>query len=730
MTLYADIAFRRRIPQSNDGLFTFKVPEKLYDKIERGCVVEAPLQKNIERAVVIKIHHNQPAFHTEKINKVCTPVLLEEKQLQIAKRVAKKTYSPLARVIPLFLPKKIFEGTGTMPKIQILSVNTNFVKNGRDHSSEKKLGTKMQTVVEILEGKNTEERLRLQKKSNCTKATIDKMLEKEILQEEWKNVFEAEEITPKKIPLNDEQKTVFDALLQKKKSLLFAPTGSGKSYTIRQAAAEVVQKGKTALLMVPEIGLTDELMKKCKEIFGAKHIALFHSRLSEGERATNFWKIKSGQAKVIIGSRISAFLPFQKLGFVAVEEEHEWTLKSEKSPRFHGRDVAEFLAEIYDCPLVFASATPSLETYCRSLPSPSKKKREIPLFSLSSRFSPPKITIVNMNEESQAKNFSPLSHTLIRAIETNIKKKNQVLLLLNRRGMFRVLVCKQCGEITRCPECNIAMTTHNKNGKTFLLCHHCGKVFGMPKRCKVCQSAEMENRGSGTANIEHILHAKFPNEKIVRIDRDTTTGKKDFENLYEDFSAAESGIIIGTQMIAKGIDFSRIGLVGIINADEGLHIPDFRAQEKTYALLAQACGRAGRRGQESQAIIQTRMPDLALFSFLQNMDTKGFLETEKKQREKFGLPPTKKMIKLIFAHSQKEVVFANARKTQKLLEQSAKKMFPEEKILISVAPALQPFRQKKFFVNVLISAKKPEKILKHTHISGCKIDVDPIDTVG
>jgi primosomal protein N' (replication factor Y) len=616
----------------------------------------------------------------------------------------------------------------------------------------------------------------LLQQSGASKQTLQRLQEKGLVELKTVPVEPQEYQSSYDFPsLSDEQKNAFQQLQKSSRSLLFAPTGSGKSHLLRMLADGILRQKKTALFVVPEIGLTQELVQKCNEVFGEEHVALYHSRLAEGEKARVFWKVKTGVAKVVIGSRASLFLPFQDLGLIALEEEHEWTLKSDQSPRYHAKDVCLYLSEIHTAQLVFSSATPSLESIANDelrIPNDKtqkqgtgdkeqgtgNKEQELRIMDYESRREPdnsqfsilnsqvashdfrlitlpartplPQISLVDLKEESLAKNPTLLSHALQLQMQKTLEKKQQVLLFLNRRGFHRTLLCQDCGEIVRCPECATSLVLHQGKEKEFLLCHYCGKVFGVPEKCSHCGSVRIGYLGSGTAKIEKMVQTLFPEKKVVRIDRDTTSQKSGFSDLYSDVLSGEADILIGTQIIAKGLDFENIGLVGILDADAGLHIPDFRSAERTFQLLTQVIGRAGRRGQSSNVILQTRLPHHPLFVHLKKGDTEGFYAEELRIREEFFLPPFSRIIKLIFVGVKKETVFQRARETQQILMSVAKDRFPGERVDVSVAPSLHPKKHGKYHVNVLLVAKDPESILFKTPIKGCRIDNDPVEVVG
>ncbi len=714
---YADLAFRRRTPTVHDGLFTFSIPQPLESKISPGCLVAASLQGQPEVALVVRIHEEKPLFETEPIHSICTPPLLDTNAFKLAKRVAEKTLVPLARVLPLFLPSSIFSGNGQPP----------LVTSARLTKAEaEKLGKKMQQVVDYLQNNGESEIALVREETGSTKATLDRLQEKGVIEFVSQPKFVEQLDCPLKSEgeLSAEQAAALASLAKHQRALLFAPTGSGKSHVARKLASDTLESGKTVFFLVPEIGLTTELLEKCEAVFGKDCVALYHSRLSEGEKAQVFWRVKCGHARVVVGSRAACFLPFQNLGLIVMEEEHEWTFKSDQSPRYHARDVAEALAKIHQAQLIYATATPSLELWHAA------HNKATHIARLPARAALPQLSVIDLREEMAAKNTSPISRSLKHKVELTLQAGKQALLFLNRRGLFRCLVCEDCGEVTRCPECNIALVSHaGKGGKEYLLCHQCGRVFGVMPRCTSCGSSKLRFFGSGTAQIERVVKLLFPDKKVVRIDRDTTSAKAGFKELHETFTSGDADILVGTQIIAKGLDFANVGVVGILDADAGLSIPDFRAAERTYQLLIQVSGRAGRRGQTAEVVIQTRLPELPLWQTLKTGNPDSFYQQEIQVRQQHFLPPVSRIAKLIFSAKTKDGAFGAARKLEAILNQRCKEIFADEKIQIFVAPALHPKKHGKFFANLFIIAAEPEKILCVVPLPHCRIDIDPVDVV-
>lgn len=713
---YADIAFRRHTPAANDGLFTFAIPEALAALALPGCIVRAPFKGVTEKGLIVRLSDTAPSFATQAIDEVCSPPLLSPEAFFLAESVAGRNFVPLARVLPLLVPNSVFEHPAGPPPITLFA---------RNATPAGRVGNQMQKALGLLEQEASLAAERL-KAEGITAATLKRLQEKELITASYKERFPLQPFRHPPlttVPLSTEQQRALEEITKNGYSLLFAPTGSGKSHLLRQLALSVLDEGQTVFFLLPEIGLTAEALAKSIELFGKEHTVLYHSRLSESEKAEAFWRIRAGHARVIVGSRAALFLPFRELGLIVMEEEHEWSFKSDQSPRYHARDVALRLAGLFDARLVFATATPSLELYHET------KQGRFPLVKLPPRFPPPQIVIADLKEELTAKNPLPVSRLMQSEITRCLEAGRQVLLFLNRRGLYRALVCRECGELSRCPQCGIALVVHHGQGRDILLCHQCGRVFGIPSGCGHCGNTALQYSGAGTARIEAVITSLYPGRRVIRIDRDTTTGKGDFAELHEQFQSGAADILVGTQIVAKGLDYENIGLVGILDADAGLNIPDFRAAERSFQLLQQVAGRAGRRGQSAKVVLQTRLPKHPLFAALQAGDTIGFYEQELKTRERFFLPPFSRVAKLIFGARTKEIAYRRARETEAALRIRLSELKDKENAEISVAPALNPQKHGKYFVNLLVTAKEPERLLALVGLHGARIDIDPADVV-
>ena len=500
-----------------------------------------------------------------------------------------------------------------------------------------------------------------------------------------------------------------------KRVLLFAPPATGKSFLLRRRAAEILSENQNAqiLFLSPETGLIFELEKKLREIFPEEILATFHGKISESQKAENFWKIKTGAAKIVCGSRSALFLPFENLAAIFVEEFHDGSFKNPAAPRFRTERAAELLAENFRAQLVFSSATPTFEKFFAA------QNGRFFFTKIDSKNLPKqKVEIVDLKNEIGAKNFSPLSRILCQKLAKNFAENKKAILFLNRRGLNSAMVCRDCGESLRCHFCRVALAHHHKNNENFLLCHQCSRVFRVPEKCPNCRGVKLKFFGFGSQKIETILQEKFPNAKIFRADGDT----KNLREVLENFFASKNGILIGTQIVTKSFDDAEVGLVAAILADADWQIPDFRSNERAFANLTQLAGRVARGGGE--VVFQTLNSRNNLISDAAAGDFEKFFTREIEIREKFFLPPFSRGMKLIFANSKKEISFSRARTTAQKIQKFLHK--PEK---VFVAPALSPRKFGKFFVHVLLFAKNPREILRKVNLAGARVDFDPTETV-
>ncbi len=450
---------------------------------------------------------------------------------------------------------------------------------------------------------------------NTSASTVKALVGKKLLAEQelevYRDPFEHrtfERTNP--LPLTDLQQKAIAPILdsienkQHEVFLLYGVTGSGKTEIYLQSIQEVIEKGREAIVLVPEISLTPQMVHRFKGRFGDL-VAVMHSGLSTGEKYDEWRKIHRKEVKVVVGARSAIFAPFENLGIIIIDEEHETSYKQEDMPRYHARDVAIERAKTYQCPVVLGSATPSLESFARA------QKKVYHLLTLPSRMNNhamPSVEIIDMREELREGNRSMFSRKLFKMLQERIERKEQSVLFLNKRGHSSFVMCRDCGYVVNCPNCDISLTYHRASGGK-MKCHYCGYETYVPRKCPECSSEYIRFFGTGTQKVEDELGKILPEARVIRMDVDTTGKKGSHERLLTEFKDGKADILLGTQMIAKGLDFPNITLVGVLSADTMLHLPDFRSSEKTFQLLTQVSGRAGRHELLGEVIIQTYTPE-------------------------------------------------------------------------------------------------------------------------
>lgn len=436
--------------------------------------------------------------------------------------------------------------------------------------------------------------------------------------------------------------------------LLKGVTGSGKTEVYLRLAEEALSSGKQVLFLVPEIGLTPQMIARVSARF-QKGLAIYHSGLSDQEKYEQYRMVKTGRASIVVGTRSAVFLPFQSLGLIVLDEEHDPSYKQENQPCYHARDIAMWRSEYHHCKMILGSATPSLDSYARAL------KKVYHLVRLDERISEglPEVKVVNTREMQQNGVNTILSPLLIQKMGDNLKAGHQTILLLNRRGYHARLVCRECGEALTCPHCDLAMSYHRDIKK--MKCHTCGTEINVPRQCPECGSTKgFTTLGFGTEMLENEVHMIFPSARIVRMDRDTTSRKNSHQKLLESFGKGEADILLGTQMIAKGLDFPNVTLVGIINGDDGLRRTDFRSCEASFDLLVQASGRSGRSGKKGEVVMQVNDPDhyAVQCAAVQNYD--AFFVQEMQFRRAGQYPPYTYLIGVTFVEKDQSLCDRNA----------------------------------------------------------------------
>ncbi len=546
---------------------------------------------------------------------------------------------------------------------------------------------------------------------NTSSSAIKGLVNKGILREEevevyrdpYENrVFERTQA----LPLTPEQTVAITPVLQTIEEdlhqvfLLYGVTGSGKTEVYLQSIQRVLEKGKEAIVLVPEIALTPQMVKRFKGRFGDE-VAVMHSGLSTGEKYDEWRKIQRKEVKVVVGARSAIFAPFENLGIIIIDEEHETSYKQEENPRYHARDVAIQRAKKYGCPVVLGSATPALESFARA------KKGVYELLNLPSRMNSgpmPHVEVVDMREELREGNRSMFSRVLMEKLKDRLEKQEQTVLFLNKRGHSSFVMCRDCGYVVNCPDCDISLTYHRFSER--MKCHYCGYESHVPTQCPECQSEHIRYFGTGTQKIEEELGKVLPEARVIRMDVDTTSKKGAHEKLLTDFGEGKADILLGTQMIAKGLDFPKITLVGVLSADTMLHIPDFRSSEKTFQLLTQVSGRAGRHELTGEVIVQTYTPEHYSIQFAAQQDYDLYYEREMQIRKLHHYPPFFYISLITVSHENLMKVVSV---TEKITGYIRKSLSPEAIVLGPVASPI-PRIKNRYRYQCLIKYKREPQL--------------------
>ena len=483
------------------------------------------------------------------------------------------------------------------------------------------------------------------------KALADSGLARVVKTERMRDPFEGEPGTPPPAELTPEQAAVLESvegLAPGTGALLFGVTGSGKTLVYLRAVERAVASGRGAIVLVPEIGLTPQMVSRVRGMFG-DNVAVLHSGLSDGERADAWKLLRRGERRVAVGARSAVFAPVRDLGLIVVDEEHEQSYKNGEAPRYHAREVARVRAKLEGARFVFGSATPSLETYSHFASLPPCLLR-LP-HRIDDRPMPP-VEIVDLRHAPTVRTGTsvPWSEALDTALNTVLARGEQAILLLNRRGFAAFIQCPECGLVPECPDCSIALTLHRV--PPGLRCHYCGKHFPVPAQCSNCGHPVQRAHGIGTQQLEELVAARFPKARLARMDLDTTSARWSHHRILERIEKGQVDILLGTQMIAKGMDFPNVTLVGVVDADTALHLPDFRAGERTYQLLAQVAGRAGRGPKGGRVLVQTRSPEHPALRFAASHDTEGFLAHEAEERKSPPYPPETSLLNVVVSAEQ------------------------------------------------------------------------------
>ena len=703
-----------------DRIFEYEVPEELASLIKVGIRVLVPFGKIELEGFILSIKNNKDTDKDLKsiINIVDSSIVLNSELLELGKKLQKSTLSTLISCYQVMLPKALKAKNGTNVSIKF---DTYYSINNNINIDIDKLNDTQNKIISLVKEKGIVLKKEL---ADISISSLNTLIRKEYLiedkKEHYRVVYKDRDFVKKKLTID--QESVVKSVINGNDStyLLYGVTGSGKTEVYMEIIDHYLKLGKTSIVLVPEISLTPQMVNRFRERFGDK-IAALHSALSDGEKYDEWRRIYRGEASIVIGARSAIFAPLKNIGVIIIDEEHSDSYKqSDSSPRYNAKDVAILRSKYHKCPVVLGSATPSLETMARA------KKGVFKLLELPNRVngkSLPKVSIIDMNDRK--KNKGNFSLELLNSIRDRLDKNEQIILLLNRRGYSNFVTCKNCGFTFKCPNCDITLTYH-KSSNT-LRCHYCGYGEKVYKKCPECKEESLSNLGVGTQKIEEELSKLFPISRILRMDYDTTSRKGMHEEMIEDFKSHKYDILLGTQMVAKGLDFSLVTLVGVINADTSLNIPDFRSSENTFSLLSQVAGRSGRSEKTGEVIIQTFNPDHYAISLVKTHNYLGFYEKEMSIRKMLKYPPYYYLCNIKISGKDADYIYAEALKIKRSLDRN----IPNDIILGPSNSSI--FRVNNIFrYNIIIKYKNDmnlyeilNKIIEHykTNIK-IKIDID------
>lgn len=706
----------------------YSVPEGLH--VEVGMRVEVPLKGTVKRGTISAVK-NQSRFESVKPIVKLLSHDISEPLWKLAQWISAYYCAPLQRVLKCFVPVNMRKTVQQKTEV--------FLKLAKTHAESLKLCEELRlkspAQAQVLEELLNANKGLFLKNLSVSRSAVTGLIGKKWITAE-KIIPEAdllleEEFFPTKPKiLNEEQKASLEviktALHENRFSthLIHGITGSGKTEVYMQAITAALEQGKSAIMLVPEISLTSQTIERFRSRFSEK-IAILHHRRSLGERNTAWEQLRNNEARIVVGARSAIFCPAQNLGLIIVDEEHDNSYKqNDEIPCYHGRDVAVMRAHFENCPILLGSATPSIESrYNVEI----GKYRLHTLQSRATVASLPEVKIVDMKKAcDRAGGFTHFSDELLEGLKKRLKTGEQSLLFLNRRGTHRMQICSACRHVVKCPHCDLALTFHRSSNH--LQCHLCNHAQTAPRQCPECHNPEsLQFKGFGTEHVERSLHAIFPEIRTLRMDKDTTRQKNSHEELFKQFRAHKADVMIGTQMIAKGFHFPSVTLVGILNTDATLSIPDFRSPEQVFQLVTQVAGRSGRAELPGEVIIQTYLPDHATIRTAASQDYNGFYKAEIEDRRMFGYPPFIRLIKLLFTAPELETAQTLAQETHARLTA----LLPPPTVVLSPTPSGYTKIKDQYRFQFIIKTPKilsVSTILKDLDVPGLKIDVDPLST--
>ena len=669
------------LPLPLDGVFTYSLPDSMTDRLQAGMRVLVPLGRSKHyTGIALRMHDVKPDFEVKEVIAVMDerPLLLPV-QLKLWRWMAEYYMAPLGDVYKAALPAGLKQEDGYRPRTetyiglcepwrneQALHVALDML--GRALKQKKVLTEFLHlSRWDSIEGSTPTEdvhevtREELTNVCHCTDAVVKSLIDRKILYTYQVEVGRLNTSTPAKTtqpkPLSAAQTTAYNEMLlqlmAKEVVLLHGVTSSGKTELYIHLIAKTIADGKQVLYLLPEIALTVQMMDRLRSVFGDR-LGIYHSKYSDAERA-EIWlrQLSDHPYDIILGARSAMFLPFQRLGLVIVDEEHESSYKQQDpAPRYHARSAAIVLAQLCGAKTLLGTATPSAETYYNAT---TGKYGKVTLATRYSDIRLPEITVADIKDLKRRKMMTgPFSPQLLAAMRAALSAGKQVILFQNRRGFAPMVECRVCGWVPKCEHCDVSLTYHKNQNR--MTCHYCGYTYLGPPRCPNCDSTDLKGRGYGTEKIEDQIRDVFPEVEVARMDLDTTRTRNAYERLIGDFAAGRTHVLVGTQMISKGLDFDHVGVVGILDADSMLNYPDFRAYEHAFMMMAQVSGRAGRKGEPGQVILQTRNTEARVIGQVVNNDYTGFFDELMEERRLFHYPPYYRLIYIYLRHRREEVV--------------------------------------------------------------------------
>lgn len=670
------------LPLPLEGTFTYSVPEPMVAQVRMGVRVLVPLGRSkTYTAMAVRLHSEKPEFETRPIIQVidAEPVLIEQ-QLRLWQWISTYYMSPIGDVFKAALPAGLKAEENYRPKtVRCVTLPANLRSEQSLHMALTILKRALKqhqtfsTYLELshwseIDGETPPAHIaeiacdELQNAANASDAVLRQLIQRNFLElyhREVGRLNTSGEYHPERIqPLSAAQQAAEDSILkqfnEKNVVLLHGVTSSGKTEIYIHLIKKAIDEGKQVLYLLPEIALTVQMTRRLQNVFGSR-LGIYHSKYSDAERV-EIWKkqLSSEPYDVILGARSAVFLPFTRLGFVIVDEEHETSFKQQDpAPRYHARSTAIMLARMYEgAKVLLGTATPSMESYHNAC---TGKYGYVQLTTRYKDVAMPEIRVVDTKDLYHRKMMrGAFSPDLLEAMRTALRNKKQVLLFQNRRGFAPMVECKVCGWVPKCKNCDVSLTYHRS--MNLLTCHYCGYTYPVPKQCPNCESTELLGRGYGTEKIEDRVRELFPEARIARMDLDTTRSAGAYGRIIDDFSCGRTDILIGTQMITKGLDFSGVTVVGIMNADTMLNYPDFRAYEQAFQMLSQVSGRAGRRDERGLVILQTKSADLPVIQQVVAGDFQTFARDLLEERSMFRYPPFYHLVYVYLRHRNEQLV--------------------------------------------------------------------------